>query len=180
MRDFEVSIYTLSNKQHSFDFEVKDSFFEAHENSLIEHGNLHVSAILDKSETMLQFQLQFRGTVQLVCDRSLQEFDYPIELDEHIIFKYGEDYQELSEDLIQIPSGTQTLDLDQYLFEFISLAIPMRRLHPDLVEEDEDEEDGLVDYGQADAEEADQEPKEESTDPRWEKLKALKKGNENK
>lgn len=185
MKEFEISVYNLSNKEHSYGFDVKDAFFERFENSLVEKGDLKIDLTLQKTEAMMTLWFHIEGTIQLICDRSLQDFDYPVNMDERLIFKYGDEYLELSDDMFQIPAGTQLLDLSHHIYEYLMLAVPMKKIHPDLMEdeddEDEDEEFYLV---YADEEEPDDNPdddssEEPSTDPRWDMLKKLKeqKGN---
>lgn len=66
-----------------------------------------------------------------------------------------------------IHRGTETLELGQYIYEFIALAIPMKKLHPRFQDEPDDE--GSIIYT------SDTDKKEEEEiDPRWEKLKKLK------
>jgi uncharacterized metal-binding protein YceD (DUF177 family) len=60
------------------------------------------------------------------------------------------------------------------MYEFIVLSIPIKKLHPDLRNEDEDESDVKIVYSTS-TENEQEEKKEEDIDPRWEKLKKLKK-----
>ncbi|HRX00449.1 MAG TPA: YceD family protein, partial [Cyclobacteriaceae bacterium] len=59
--------------------------------------------------------------------------------------------------------------LGQLVYEFIGLAIPMKKLHPRFQEEDETEEGKMV-YSSS----TDEEQKEEEVNPMWDKLKKLK------
>jgi uncharacterized metal-binding protein YceD (DUF177 family) len=76
-----------------------------------------------------------------------------------------------------IPRDTQKLNVASIMFEFIGLEIPIKKLHPRFLIEDETEEDEEVIfiYSSEDHEQAsnDQE-KEEMIDPRWASLKKLK------
>lgn len=85
-----------------------------------------------------------------------------------IIFKYGDQDMEVSEDVMMIAHGTETLDIGQYIYEFIALAIPMKKLHPRY--QDETEEGGII-YSS----DSDEEKKTDEVDPRWEMLKKLNK-----
>jgi uncharacterized protein len=66
------------------------------------------------------------------------------------------------------------LELGQYLYEFIALAVPMKRLHPKFQQEDEgldEHENGKIVYT---SEDPNQEKKDDEIDPRWNILKKLK------
>ena len=69
---------------------------------------------------------------------------------------------------------SESLELGQYIFEFIALDVPMKKLHPRFEDEEEDDEAvGKIIYSSAASD--DGEPGEEgSTDPRWDILKKLK------
>lgn len=185
---YSIDIYKLQKGSHEYLFDIDNAFFESIEQSLVEKGSLKAEVSLEKGSNMLQLDIQINGFVELICDRSLQPFKYKMALEEHLIFKYGEEYQELSEDMYVIPEGTQRLDLSQYLFEYIGLAIPMKKIHPDLEEEWDEEDDDWENEGHLvyssepfeDEEEdmpEDTNSSEDDIDPRWSALKKLKNDN---
>lgn len=167
MERFRVNIVGLSYAVHHFDFELDNKFFQERNTGLIDNGQFTVSVDLDKRETFLEASFAIKGSTRLVCDRSLEEFDYPITLNERIIFKFGDENREISEDVMMITRGTESLELGQYIYEFIGLSIPMKKLHTRFQEENEADE--IVYSSDAD------EKKNEEIDPRWEKLKKLNK-----
>lgn len=176
LRRFDIDIYNLSSKKHYYDYDLDNSFFENFEDSFIHIGLLKANVVLDKSETLIQANIKIQGTVQLTCDRSLEEFDYQVIVDENLIFKFSNDYQELTDEIITIPVGTQKLNLAQYIYEYIGLSVPMKKLHPRFLEEEseenEDEEVKLIYSTTRDVEEEDLQ--DEVNDPRWEILNKLK------
>jgi uncharacterized metal-binding protein YceD (DUF177 family) len=126
---------------------------------------------LDKRETFLDVEFGIKGVAKLVCDRSLEPFDFPIDTTSKVVFKYGEEDVELTEELVVINRETASLELGQYIFEFIALAIPMKRLHPKFQDEEDDEIEGKIIYTSGDGE---NDSDDENIDPRWEQLKKLK------
>lgn len=160
-----MNIPSLKNGHHEFDFEIKDSFFASFEDSLVTKGNGHCRMDLKKTETMMTMDFEFDLGVELVCDRSLDAFTFPIKEKHELIVKFGEHDEELSEDLLVISRDAQTFDTAPLLYEFINLAIPMKKLHPrydgqdtpDLIYQTEVTED----------------ESEEDIDPRWAELKKL-------
>jgi len=73
----------------------------------------------------------FDGNLQLVCDRCLNEYSQPLSGDFRLIVKYGEKKEDVSEELVTIPYKESYLDIGQYVYEFIQLMIPMKRIHQD-------------------------------------------------
>ncbi len=177
VRGLEIEIFNLQDKTYNYDFEVGDNFFQGFDDSLINKGNAKVDIILKKSIAFIALNIKISGAVELVCDRSLEHFDYPVEIENDLIFKYGEAHLELDEFMIQIPQGTERIQLSQFIYEFISLAIPMKKLHPKFADAEEEEEGTLVYSSPADPVEdkpLDDEPSEEKIDPRWQKLNELR------
>lgn len=170
--DFSVNIIGLSQKSHSFDFAFGDDFFKVYGDSLLESGQFDAQVTLDKRETLIEADFHIRGKAHLVCDRSLEPFDFPMDIHRKILFKYGEEAAELSDAIVLIPRDQASLDLGQYVYELIVVNLPMKRLHPRF--NDEVEKDEAVRLVYSSRENDADEKNEETTDPRWEKLKKLK------
>ena len=112
----------------------------------------------------------------MICDRSLECFDYNIDINEQVIFKYGEDEMELENNIYVITGSTQRLRLGQIIYELITVAIPMRKLHPRFAEEDLERDDGLYysSYEKSGTDRSQNKTDRDSTDPRWDALKKLR------
>lgn len=140
-------------------------------------GELTADVSLQKSESMIQMTFNVEGTIELTCDRSLDLFDQPISFENTMIYKFGEEEKELSEDVMIILNNTQTINITDLLFEFIGLQVPMKKLHPRFQEEEEDDDDqeeGVMVYSSTVDDSKTEEQQEEDVDPRWAALKKLK------
>jgi uncharacterized metal-binding protein YceD (DUF177 family) len=125
---------------------------------------------IDKRETFLDIEFDIKGTARLNCDRSLDPFDYPIDAKKKVVFKLGEEDQEISDEIVIIHRDTVSLELGQYIYEFICLAVPMKKLHPRYQGEDMAEEGIIYSSSQND----DDDDNNNESDPRWDILKKLK------
>lgn len=173
-RAFDIHIFKLTNGNHDYQFEISDSFFELFENEMFSKGKLSADVSLQKSDSMIQMNFKVKGIVELACDRSLDLFDQPISFESRMIFKFGDEEKELSEDVMVILKDTQTINIADLLFEFIGLEIPMKKLHPRFQEEEEEfEGEGTMVYTSTEDDSESQE-QEEEVDPRWAALKDLK------
>ncbi|PRY05375.1 uncharacterized metal-binding protein YceD (DUF177 family) [Pontibacter ummariensis] len=182
LRDYEIGIDRLANKRHYYEFELGDAFFDLFGKELIQGGKLLAKVELDKTESLLTFHFDIKGHVRLVCDRSLDEFDHPVDIDQTFRIKYGEENAELDDDLWQITPNTQVISIAQHLYDYIGLSLPMKKLHPRFVEEaDDEEEDNDQDIliyssrkgAETDGEEDDDDDDEDDVDPRWNALRNL-------
>jgi uncharacterized metal-binding protein YceD (DUF177 family) len=145
--------------------EYDEAFFSEFENSLISKGKGTCIVDLVKTDSMLDLNLKIEGFLELICDRSLEKFDYPISINQEVIYKYGDEEKELSENVFVIIKDRQEINISDFLYESISLEVPMKKLHPKF--KDENEIDELI-YSSK------EENKKAEVDPRWEALKKLK------
>ena len=174
MKDFVIHIVGLStSKPAQFEYEFGDTFFKDYDAGFVSGSHFTATVVVDKHETFLEASFSIRGSVRLECDRSLELFDEPTSLDKNIVFKYGEESTELTDEIVVIPRDMATLDLGQYVYEFIVLSLPMKRIHPKFrtEEEDEDDAEGKMIYSSGPDESGDD---DDEIDPRWEQLKKLK------
>lgn len=170
LSDYTIGIAKLPNKDHHFSWKGDASFFEAFEDSPVEKGIFEVKLLLRKSEALLHLQLAIRGEIELVCDRSLEEFAYPFETEGIQILRFADHAEPLSDEMELIPRGTAEINVAHYIYELIALAVPMKKLHPKLKAEENDEELTLVYSSDKKTKE---EKEEDKPDPRWEELRKL-------
>lgn len=109
--------------------------------------------------------------VELICDRSLETFDFPVKDDYEVLFKV--DVEEETEDesgaVRRFDFSSNTLSIDEEVRDTILLNIPIKKLHPKFFDEEgrtkSFETQSFGDTG---------EENDEKIDPRWNKLKQLK------
>ena len=169
MKPLSINIVGLDLKAHHFSYTLDDRFIEEYGNGYLPGGHFSVEIMLDKHETFIEAEFKISGTVKLTCDRSLENFDFPISIEKKMLFKYGEQNEELTDEIAIISRDATTLDMGQLLYEFIGLAIPMKKLHPRFQQEEDSDEGRLV-YTSSTEEDIEQ----KETDPIWDKLKKLK------
>lgn len=165
LKNYDIDISKLNLGQHEFHFQIEDEFFELFDYSLIDHGSLETVILLDKKTTFISLAFHISGKVELICDRSLEKFDFDLSFENAIVFKYGDEDKIVSDEVEIITSNTQKINVANYLYEFISVSIPMKKLHPRFV--DESEENQII-FSSKDEE------SNTEIDPRWSELKKLK------
>jgi uncharacterized metal-binding protein YceD (DUF177 family) len=157
---------------HDFEFDVDGTFFQKTENSEVQTANIQVDATLTKQNNLLQMHFTIYGTVGLDCDRCLKYFDYPIDATGDLVIKHG-NTSESTDEILVIPEGQEEFDISQYLYEYIVLAIPARRVPCEL-----DETSFVCDFETLDKlNNLTTDPEEKSDlpgNPMWEKLNKIK------
>jgi uncharacterized metal-binding protein YceD (DUF177 family) len=172
---FDLPIARLSLKTHQFAFELGRAFFEQFDpkGEFIADGNLHADVTLDKTERLITITSHITGTVRLTCDRSLDEFDQPLDITNQLLVRYSDEPKELDDDILQITPDTLTLNIAQHLYDYIGLALPMKKLHPRFQNEADEDPDSATKLIFS-TRPADENPDEdEPADPRWAALKNL-------
>ena len=171
MKFTEIQISGLREGSHSFQFLLDSRFSDAFSADFFSEPSLKADVRLDTSETMLKAEIQITGSVELECDRSLEKFRTNVSEKVIHFYKFGEEEQELSDELDVISPERVHLDFDQLIYDTVALSLPQKKIHPDLLtEEDADEAaEGHLIYTSA----AEIEEDNEKRDSRWDILKNL-------
>lgn len=127
---FRIPFSSFGNGIHEFDYAIDDSFFSFFEESELRHGQLKVKVLMDKSDRQLVFDLTLTGEVEVICDRCLDSFMQKIEASYTLYGKFGEGNSEEEFDVAWIPRNEHEIDLADYIFEYILLSLPLKRIHP--------------------------------------------------
>ena len=173
IQTFDIHLLNINKDVETIDYQLDDSFFKSFEQDVVQKGNLKVIAEVVKTHAMITINLEISGDVKLVCDRSLEEFKYSLDIKDSLYYKYGDEDLDLDINLYQIKEKTNKLNIADDLLEFIMIEIPFRKIHPKFDEEEEDETDGP--YYQTSVEDTEIEEEKVVADPRWAELKKLKK-----
>jgi len=127
-KQFMIRLNGLAPGSHLFEFEVDNSFFESREYSEIEGAKVNVQLEVLKQNSLTQLNFTLKGTVHTTCDRCTKPFPIEVDAHEQMVLKQGDPEEEHPENVLVIPFGETELDISQPLYEFISLALPARRV----------------------------------------------------
>ena len=166
--EFLIPVSGLALGSHSYQFEINDGFFAEREYSEIQQGKVAVSLDIDRQETLMVLHFGIEGTVRVACDRCADEFDLPIRDEREFFLKLGTENAQESDDVEVVPAEQADYDISSLVYEFIILAVPMHRVHP---EGQCNPEVMAMLTAEAPVEEAQE---ENEIDPRWAALKNIK------
>jgi len=120
----------LKEGHHSFDFEIGNKFFEEFEESEIKEGSLKAYVEMEKRSSHLDLMIRIAGSVMISCDRCLEMFSRAVECENRLIVKLGKSISDDDPDILSLPSDENELNLMQHFYEYIHLALPIKRVHP--------------------------------------------------
>ena len=163
--EFLIPVSGLALGGHSYQFEINDDFFSDREYSEIQQGRVSVSLDVDRQETLMTLHFGISGTVRVPCDRCADEFDLSIRDEREFFLKLGTENAEESDDVEVISAEQADYDVSSLIYEYIILAVPMHRVHPE--GGCNPEVIAMLSVGET------VEKEEESIDPRWAALKDI-------
>lgn len=167
-KDYLIPFVGLKLGKHHFEYKIDNKFFEVFDYQEFKKSNVTVNVILEKKSNMLELNFNHKGTVNVPCDVTGEDFDLPIKSDMKLIVRFGEFFDNNNEELLILPFGEFQIDVAQYIYEMIVLAVPLKRVSLDIKKENKqpkilDEQRKLVLENKSN----------KDIDPRWEKLKQL-------
>lgn len=112
-----------------FEYHLDKEFFVNMESTDIHEADLTVALTVTHRHDVYSLDFHITGTVTLMCDRCLDDMEYPIDTTYQISVKYGEDYAE-TDDLLVIPESNPALNVAYMIYDTVSLAIPLKHVHP--------------------------------------------------
>jgi uncharacterized protein len=169
---YKIQFGGLAVGEHQFEFEVNDSFFVQFSDSEIKHANIQVIANLVKQNNLMHILFSFEGVVKLSCDRCVIDYDCPISGNEKLVVKHG-NTDESNDDILVLKEGLEEIDFTQYLYEYIELAIPSRKVPCEDEEYEIDvecDQETLAKFNEYKIEVIEK----KEVDPKWDKLKNIK------
>jgi uncharacterized metal-binding protein YceD (DUF177 family) len=92
---------------------------------------VHVDLDFNKAETVLTLTFHLTGYLTQTCVRCLEEFNIPVDNRQVLLVRFGEPGVGETDDIIVIPHGDHQLNVAQHIYDYLSLLVPMRVVHPD-------------------------------------------------
>ena len=127
---YTLPLSGLKEGHHTLDFEIDNEFFEKFEESEVKEGSLRAIIQLEKRTTHIDMTISVSGNVRINCDRCLEMFSQNIKSENRLLLKFGKSIEDSDPDIISVSADDHELDLQQQLYEFIILALPIKRVHP--------------------------------------------------
>ena len=168
---YAVRISGLGEGDHDFSFELDSKFFVLFEQSEISNGNVQAEVILEKKPGVFSLHFSLKGKVEVVCDRCLESFFTDVSTAQTMFVKLGETAGEIEDDVLIIGRDDHEIHVGQYLYEFIILALPYQKIHPDDSEGNSTCNPEML--KQLDAHRSKEPQGKEKIDPRWDALKGI-------
>ena len=169
---YYVDLKGLKNQVLELVYELDNNFFADIEGEEFQRGSVTANVEVRKNRDIFDFTFTLNGKVIVACDRCLDDLDIEVKTENSLRIKFGDSFTD-DGDTVVVPEIDGGVNIAWYLYEFIALALPMKRVH--LPGKCNNEMTGKLKKHSYNSDEEYTEETEESTiDPRWEALKGIK------
>lgn len=127
---YKLPLKSLTKGTHAFEYHLDKQFFANMENNDVRDADLNVHLTVDYNGEIYALAFEITGEVLLLCDRCLDDLHQPIDTRYDISVKYGDDYNDDSDTLIEIPDSDNYLNVAYMIYDTVVLAIPIKHVHP--------------------------------------------------
>ena len=171
---FTIQFVGLKQGKHTFDYQIDKEFFEQFEYDEFNSADVKIDLLFDKKPSMMELTFKASGMVNVNCDLTNEPFDQPVNGELIMVVKFGDEFNDDNEDLLILPHSEYQLNVAQYIYELIVLSVPLKRVHPGVIDGSLKSE-VLEKLEELSPKVADIKENEngEDIDPRWNKLKNL-------
>lgn len=127
---FSLPIAGLRMGEHPFEFPLDGSFFREFPDSPVREATVRAKVLVEKHPAMYVLRFDLLGSVRTDCDRCLEPFDLPIDVEERLTLKFGTGESE-DDDVEYITRDASHYNVAHHLYEFTVLDIPVNKTHDD-------------------------------------------------
>jgi uncharacterized metal-binding protein YceD (DUF177 family) len=172
LKQFTIPFVGLKQGKHNFEYQIDNTFFEHFEYEEFNDSSVKVEVVFDKKTTLLELNFKISGTVNINCDITNEAYDQEISNESNLIVKFGEEFNDEEIDILILPHGEYEINIQQYIYEYIVLSVPLKRIHPGIKDGTLNSEI-LEKLEELSPKLKDKKEEEEESDPRWNTLKKL-------
>lgn len=126
---YKVELASLPDGHFEQDFDCSTEFFRNMEVPEVISADVKAHLDLEKKNEAYDCTFHCKGMLQIPCDRCLDPMDHEVDTLYHITVRYGDDYNDESDDLLIIPQSSRVLNVAYMLKDTILLTIPLRHVH---------------------------------------------------
>lgn len=129
LKDYTIQFVSLKQGTHFFEFDADNKFFEEFDDCEFIDSSFKVELEFIKQSTMMLLNFSFNGTITVPCDRCLDDVTIPVEGEEKLIVKFGREEYSDTDEIVILPENEYEINVAQYIYEFIEINIPQRKIH---------------------------------------------------
>lgn len=170
---FKIDLRGMKESSLQMEYSLDNNFFADIDGQEFQKGTVKAVVDIRNNRDVFDFSFVMNGTVIVPCDRCLDEMEVDVEAENLLKVRLGDTYADEG-DVVVIPESEGDINLAWYLYEFIALALPTKRIHaPGKCNMEMSNKLKKHSHHVADDDYDLDEQNEKEIDPRWESLKNL-------
>ena len=131
--NYSIDYKGLAVGCHEFNFVVSGSFFTDKNADRIVDAQIDVKVTMEKSSRQMELLLSINGTLKVECDRCLDVFEMPLQVECPLVVKSsGEGDEQDDVDVLWITPEDDSIDLADYIYDTVCLSLPFQVVHPNV------------------------------------------------
>jgi len=124
--EYIIEYASLPIGEHDYEFDIDNQFIQQYCTEPLENNfNFKAFVKVVKSNLTVQLKVILKGEISVICDKCLIPFQYPVEYEANLIVQKG-DPKNSTDEVILVEENDNKINLSQYLYESISLSLPMK------------------------------------------------------
>lgn len=127
---YSIDYTTLKSGEYQYDFVLDGELFTELESNEVKDAACKAHVFLTVSSSTLLIKVNVVGTAVVECDRCLEDCVVPVEYEGEITAFLNSEESEYDGEKFCLQHN-EPLDLKQYLYESVVIALPSRRIHPE-------------------------------------------------
>jgi uncharacterized metal-binding protein YceD (DUF177 family) len=172
LKAYTIPFVGLKVGEHDFDYQIDNTFFQNFEYDEFNAVGVKIDLKFEKKTTLLELYFSAEGSVNINCDVTNEPYDQAIADNFKLVVKFGDEHNDDNDDILIVTHGEYEINVAQYIYELIVLAVPAKRIHPG-VEDGTLQSDILSKLDELSPGEDGKTKSSEAIDPRWNNLKKL-------
>jgi len=124
LKEFNIHFVGLKEGSHLFNYEIDNTFFEAFNYDDFLSSSIKIELNFIKKSTHFELEFSATGHVTIPCDTTNEPFDLAVNPAISLVVKFGPEFNDDNEDVLIITYDANKIDISQYIYEMIVLAIP--------------------------------------------------------
>ena len=132
-REFEIAFVGLKPGIHEYKYEVDHKFFANYSQADFTNCQASIHLKLEKNTSFMMLKFEIGGSVNVVCDRCGNTLNMDLWDEFNMVIKQVENPDEMNAreedpDIFYISRTESHLQVADWIYEFVSLSIPMQRM----------------------------------------------------
>jgi uncharacterized metal-binding protein YceD (DUF177 family) len=132
-REFDIAFVGLKPGVHEYNYEIDEKFFAAYPSQDFSNTHAKVRMQLEKNTNFMLLKFEVGGTADVHCDRCGNPLQQQLWDDFEVLVKLVDDPDKMNNeeehpDVHYISRGESLLNVEGWIYEFITLSVPTHRM----------------------------------------------------